>query len=85
MRRWLFLAPGLVSACVASGDPPGCGADAYRSLEGQPLSALEALLPSGDYKVDYPTPDGTVTLEEFPDRLRVTVDEDDRIIQVFCG
>jgi hypothetical protein len=35
--------------------------------------------------VDLPTPDGTVTLEDFPDRLRVTVDDQDRIIQVFCG
>lgn len=85
MTRWLLVIPGLVSACVSSEHPPDCGAAAYQSLVGQPVSALEAARPSGDYKVERPTPDGTVTLEDFPDRLRVTVDGEDRIIQVYCG
>lgn len=42
-------------------------------------------MPEGGYKVDYPLPDGSVTLEDFPDRLRVTVDRNDIILQVFCG
>lgn len=85
VRLWLIFAPGLLAACVPPEGPADCGAEAYRSLEGQPLSALEALRPAGDCKVDPPTPDGTVTLEEFPERVRVTVDDQDRIIQVFCG
>ncbi|MDP3198141.1 I78 family peptidase inhibitor [Tabrizicola sp.] len=85
IRAWLILVPGLLSACVTSGGLSDCGAEAYQSLVGQPLSALEAQRPAEDFKVDRPTPDGTVTLEEFPDRLRVTVDGQDRILNVFCG
>jgi hypothetical protein len=86
-RFWVapVLSPVLVSACVSSGGLPDCGAERYQPLVGQPLTALEAIRPDGDYKVDRPTPDGTVTLEDFQDRLRLTVDRQDRIIQVYCG
>lgn len=80
----LVLTLGL-AACVASPDKTACGAERFQNLVGQPLEALAARLPEDSYKVDRPLPDGTVTLEEFPDRLRVTVDRQDVILQVFCG
>jgi hypothetical protein len=84
--RWALIALGaLLAGCTGSGPPMGCGSERYQSLAGQPLSALEAALPAGGYKVDYPLPDGTVTLEDIPNRLRVTVDEGGTILQVFCG
>jgi hypothetical protein len=84
-RLWAVLLAAALAGCVASGPGPDCGADRYQSLVGQPLAALEAALPEGGYKVDYPLPDGTVTLEEFWDRLRVSVDEDGVIRSVGCG
>lgn len=83
-KEALVLSLGL-SACVASADETACGAERFQNLVGQPLEALAARLPEASYKVDRPLPDGTVTLEDFPDRLRVTVDGRDMILQVFCG
>lgn len=82
-------APALMAAllvgCATSGPPLGCGAEDRQWLVGQPLSALAAAVPDGYYKVDYPLPDGTVTLEDFSDRLRVSVDEAGIIQAVSCG
>jgi hypothetical protein len=85
MIRGALAAVLLVSACTPLSPPEGCGAERYQSLVGQPLAALEAALPGGGYKVDYPLPDGTVTLEEFWDRLRVSVDAAGIIRSVGCG
>jgi hypothetical protein len=70
---------------MPSGPPLGCGSERYQSLVGQPLAALEAAIPGGGYKVDYPLPDGTVTLEDISDRLRVSVDSANIIRSVGCG
>jgi hypothetical protein len=87
VRRWAaFLCLTALPGCVPTSGPAlGCGAERLQSLVGQPLSALDAARPDGDYKVDYPLPDGSVTLEEISDRLRVTVDERGTILQVGCG
>lgn len=85
MRAASGLVLVVLAGCTQSGLPPRCDAERYQDLVGQPLSALEAALPQGGYKVDYPLPDGTVTLEEIWDRLRVAVDEDDIIRTVGCG
>jgi hypothetical protein len=88
VRLIRFFALALVSAlgCTESGPPLGCGAEPYKALVGQPLSAaLEAAVPEGGYKVDDPLPDGTVTLEEFAGRLRVSVNGDKIIWSVGCG
>lgn len=83
--RWVLVLFVGLAGCTESGPSQGCGAEKRQSLVGQPLAALEAAMPEGGYKVDYPLPDGSVTLEDFPDRLRVTVDRNDIILQVFCG
>lgn len=75
----------LLAGCTTSGPPLGCGADELQGLVGQPLSALRAAVPEGGYKVDYPLPDGTVTLEDVSDRLRVSVDRAEIIRSVGCG
>lgn len=87
MRAPAALALALAaSGCAPTSGPPlGCGSERYQSLVGQPLSALEAAIPEGGYKVDYPLPDGTVTLEDISDRLRVAVDGQGTILQVGCG
>ncbi|MDM7932323.1 I78 family peptidase inhibitor [Tabrizicola sp.] len=84
--RWLALAfvVGL-AGCVSGPVVPDCRDRALQSLVGQPLAALEARVPRDSFKVDRPLPDGTVTLEDFPDRLRVTVDEADIILGLGCG
>ena len=77
----------LTSACVDPLPPPAspCPADKVAHLVGQPLSALQAAMPLGGFKVDYPLPDGTVTAEFFPDRVRVSVDEAGIITSIGCG
>lgn len=56
-----------------------------QALVGRPLAALLAVVPQDSVKVDRPYIDGTVTLEEFPDRIRVTVDAGDTILGLGCG
>lgn len=84
IRASLLLIVALLPGCTTSVPPPGCGAEERQALVGQPLSVVEAALPDG-YKVDYPLPDGTVTLEDFPDRLRVSVDRDGIVRSLGCG
>ena len=86
IRATAGLALALLAGCVA-GPPPydGCGAEDFQDLVGQPIAAVESRLPAGRYKVDYPLPDGTVTAEDFWDRLRVGVDGDGVIRSVNCG
>jgi hypothetical protein len=79
------LALAVLAGCVSSTAGPDCRDPALQALVGQPLSALAARVPDGSYKVDYPLPDGAVTLEDFPDRLRVSVDESDVIVGLGCG
>lgn len=63
-----------------------CDDPGLRRYLGQPLAAaVEGLgLAEDEYKVDYPSPYGP-TLEEFPDRLRISVDEAGVIRSIGCG
>lgn len=76
-------APG---GCVGSPDPVACGDPGLQRYLGQPLTAaVDGLrLSEGVFKVDYPSPHGP-TLEEFPDRLRMSVDETGVIRSIGCG
>ncbi len=74
MTRALPILARAAAGCTATDPAVGCGAERYRDLVGQPLSALEAALPAGGYKVDLPLPDGTVTPEDCADRWRGRVD-----------
>ena len=85
MRAVAGLAVVLVAGCVSGPRPLDCRDPALQALVGQPLSALVALAPEESFKVDRPYIDGTVTLEDFPDRVRVTVDAGDTILGLACG
>ena len=76
----------LLGACVAAPRAPRCADPGLARFLGQPLSVAvaELHLQEGDYKVDYPSPHGP-TLEEFPDRLRMSVDEAGVIRSIGCG
>lgn len=80
------LAMLLLGACVGTPQGVACSDPELRRFLGQPLPVLvESLrLQEGDYKVDIPLPHGP-TLEEFPDRLRVSVDEAGVILGIGCG
>jgi hypothetical protein len=75
----------LLGACVSGPRALDCRDPGLQALVGQPLSALKAMAPEESFKVDRPYIDGTVTLEDFPDRVRVTVDADDTILGLACG
>lgn len=85
MRVVAGLALLLLGACVGTPRALDCRDPGLQSLVGQPLSALRAMAPEDSFKVDRPYIDGTVTLEEFPDRLRVSVDASDTIRSLGCG
>lgn len=76
----------VLAGCVSPPAQVDCRDPALQRFLGQPLDdALRALdLPEGSYKVDYPSPIG-VTLEEFPDRLRISVDDGFVIRSIGCG
>lgn len=76
---------GLILGCVAAGPEPACRDPAVQALVGQPVRALYDRFSEGNYKVDWPLPDGTVTLEDFPDRVRASVDEEGVILGIGCG
>jgi hypothetical protein len=88
MMRWglAFAAVVLVAACVGRSGSVVCSDPGLQRFLGQPLeAAVNGLgLSEGDYKVDYPSPYG-LTLEEFPDRLRMSVDEAGVIRGIGCG
>lgn len=85
IRAGVVVAGLALSGCVGTVSAPDCRDPGLQAFVGQPLSALEASLPEGSYKVNFPLPDGTVTLEDFPDRVRVSVDGDGVIRQLSCG
>lgn len=76
----------LLAGCVGGPAPVACGDPGLRGYLGQPLTAAVAGLglSDGEYKVDYPSPYGP-TLEDFPDRLRISVDEAGVIRSIGCG
>ncbi|MFN3282348.1 MAG: hypothetical protein ACK40I_11875 [Tabrizicola sp.] len=76
----------LLGACVAAPRAPQCADPGLGRFLGRPLSVAmaELRLQEGDYKVDYPSPFGP-TLEAFPDRLRMSVDEAGVIRSIGCG
>lgn len=76
----------LLTGCVGGPAPVACGDPDLQRYLGQPLAAaVDGLgLSESDYKVDYPSPYGP-TLEEFPDRLRMSVNEAGVIRAIGCG
>lgn len=72
-------------ACVAPEADPACRDPALQDLVGQPVRALYDRFPEGGYKVDWPLPDGTATLEDFPDRVRASVNSEGTILGIGCG
>ena len=83
---WAGLALLALTNCVGTPKAVDCRDPDLQRFVGQPLSVLEAelRLPEDEYKVDYPSPYGP-TLEEFPDRLRISVDEAGVIRSIGCG
>jgi len=79
------LAAVLLAGCVSGPSRLDCRDPGLQALVGQPLAALKAMAPEESFKVDRPYIDGTVTLEDFPDRVRVTVDASDTILGLGCG
>lgn len=77
--------PGLLLGCVAAGTEPACRDPGLQALVGQPVRALYDRFPEGGYKVDWPLPDGTATLEDLPDRVRASVDAGGVILTIGCG
>lgn len=75
-----------LAGCVAAPRPVACDDPGLQGYLGQPLAAAVADLglTEGAYKVDYPSPHGP-TLEEFPDRLRISVDGAGVIRSIGCG
>ncbi len=84
-RRAALCLPWLILGCGAAETGPACRDPGLQALVGQPVQALADRFPEGGYKVDWPLPDGTVTLEEFPDRVRAFVDEGGVILGMACG
>lgn len=82
----VILGAAALSACVGTTRPVDCRDPELRRFLGQPLAAMvdELRLPEEAFKVDRPSPFG-VTLEEFHDRLRVSVDENEVIRGIGCG
>jgi hypothetical protein len=81
----MLAALSLVGACVAPEADPACRDPELQDLVGQPVQALYDRFPEGGYKVDWPLPDGTATLEDFPDRVRASVNVEGTILGIGCG
>lgn len=62
--------------------PDACGASGYQSLVGRPLAAVT--LPA-DVNTRVIEPDSAVTLDYKPERLNIRLNEEGRIVEVYCG
>ena len=91
---WLAVPASVLAACAPGGviRPPaavpapgqdGCGAARLADLVGGPATALEERLLLAPVRVI--RPGQPVTMDYFPGRLNIGIDENERITRLFCG
>lgn len=89
MRMILIASALLLAACEMPADEPvtegACGADTLQHLVGAPAAAAEAEAESRPEAVRIIRPGQPVTMDYRIDRLNFELDENDEIVQVYCG
>ncbi|CUH23684.1 Peptidase inhibitor I78 family protein [Jannaschia seosinensis] len=83
MRRMMVILL-MLGACNEATGKSGdeCGADGYRGLVGANIAAVTLPAELNDRVIG---PDTMVTMDYDPTRLNIRVDEDGRIVELYCG
>lgn len=85
MMRLAFAVLLGLAGCVAAEEPEGarCGADGLQGLVGQDQSVLASMtLPERTRIIK---PRQPITMDLSPGRLNIDLDQDGRIVRVWCG
>ncbi|WP_409698059.1 I78 family peptidase inhibitor [Yoonia sp.] len=77
------IALGLMACEPVLAEDDACNADAYAHLVGADVTATDGVTADGPVRVL--RPDDVVTMEFRGDRLNFALDEQDRIVRVYCG
>ena len=79
----------LLTACTQAETPPGlpendtCNAAPYAGLIGQDASVLETVLIM--QRIRILRPGQPMTMDFWPGRINIMIDDDERIERLFCG
>lgn len=87
MRRFAFLLPLVLAACVEGEAPPAqigtCGASELQYLVGKPETVLQTMKFAGPVRIIQPGM--AVTMDYSESRLNILINDTGRIESVTCG